>query len=102
VADRPSRMVGGPDGKRLSSQSRFESNTTGEEHQAMDRSLATETRKLLNLGEVAQMLRCSEAHISHLVNGKVPGVPPFPHARIGRRVLVKLEWLEDFLESTKE
>lgn len=57
--------------------------------------------QLLTLEECAERLRCSRAHISNLINGKVPGVPPLPHARIGRRVLVRPEWLQAYLERVK-
>ena len=52
---------------------------------------------ILTLNEVAAELRCSKAHLSHIINGKVPGLPPLPVARIGRRVIIRravlLQWL---------
>lgn len=52
---------------------------------------------ILTLSEIAMELRCSKAHLSHIVNGKVAGLPPLPVARIGRRVLIRrdafLKWL---------
>ena len=52
---------------------------------------------ILTLNEAAAELRCSKAHLSHIINGKVQGLLPLPVARIGRRVLVRrevfLRWL---------
>ena len=52
---------------------------------------------VLTLAEVASELRCSKAHMSHIVNGKVAGLPPLPVARIGRRVLIRREALLKWL-----
>ncbi len=46
---------------------------------------------VLTLSEVATELRCSKAHLSHIINGKVAGLPPLPVARIGRRVIIRRE-----------
>jgi len=48
---------------------------------------------VLTLAEVAKILRCSKAHVSHLVNGKIRGVPILPSVRCGRRTLVRREAL---------
>ncbi len=48
---------------------------------------------ILTLNEVAAELRCSKAHLSHIVNGKVAGLPPLAVARIGRRVIIRREVL---------
>lgn len=53
---------------------------------------------LLTLQEAAGVVRCSKAHLSNVINGKVPGLPaPLPVVRIGRRILVRrdalLAWL---------
>ena len=52
---------------------------------------------VLTLSEVATELRCSKAHLSHIVNGKVAGLPPLPVARIGRRVIIRREALLNWL-----
>ena len=46
---------------------------------------------VLTLRELASELRCSKAHLSHIINGKVAGLPPLPVARIGRRVIIRRE-----------
>ena len=52
---------------------------------------------ILTLKEVSKELRCSKAHLSHIINGKVAGLPPLPVARIGRRVIIRrvvlMHWL---------
>lgn len=52
---------------------------------------------LLTLKEAAFELRCSKAHLSHIVNGKVAGLPPLPVARIGRRIIIRREALAKWL-----
>ena len=52
---------------------------------------------ILTMSEVANELRCSKAHLSHIVNGKVAGLPPLPVARIGRRIIIRREALTNWL-----
>jgi excisionase family DNA binding protein len=56
----------------------------------------------MSLREAASYLHVSKAHLSNVINGKVPGVPPVRFFRLGRRVLIKREWIEAWLESTEE
>ena len=51
---------------------------------------------LLTLPEIANELRCSKAHVSHLLNGKVPGVPPLPSIALGRRRLIRRSTFEQW------
>jgi hypothetical protein len=53
---------------------------------------------LLTLKESSSFLRCSKAHLSHIVNGKVADLPPLPTVRIGRRVLIRREALLKWLD----
>lgn len=46
---------------------------------------------LLTLPEVAVLLHCSKAHVSHVINGLVAGCSPIPAVRLGRRTLVRRE-----------
>ena len=57
--------------------------------------------KVLNLAEAALLVRCSRAHLSNIIHGKVPGVPHLPTVRIGRRVLFRRESLEQWLEKVE-
>ena len=57
-----------------------------------------EEKKILTLREAAAFLRCSEAHLSHAINGRIKGIPILLHISIGRRKLILrsslLEWME--------
>ncbi len=58
-----------------------------------------DSRPLLTLGETAELVRCSKAHLSNVVSGKVKGLPRLPVVRIGRRLLVRRDalalWLKE-------
>jgi excisionase family DNA binding protein len=62
----------------------------------------TAKRDVLTLSEIARILRCSKTHISNVLNGKVPGVPRLAHVAMGRRKLVRREWLDQWMESSKQ
>jgi hypothetical protein len=49
---------------------------------------------LLTLREIASELRCSKAHASKIINGKVRGVSALPSIRIGRRPVVRRSTFE--------
>ncbi len=55
--------------------------------------------EVLTLADVALILRCSKAHVCNVINGKVP--PRLPHLAVGRRKLVRREWLEAWMEQSK-
>lgn len=57
--------------------------------------------KVLNLAEAAALVRCSRAHLSNIVNGKIRGIPRLPAVRIGRRVLFRRESLELWLQQVE-
>lgn len=57
--------------------------------------------RILNLAEAAALVRCSRAHLSNVVNGKVHGIPRLPAVRIGRRVLFRRESLERWLQQVE-
>jgi len=54
--------------------------------------------RVLNLAEAAALVRCSRAHLSNIINGKILGIPRLPAVRIGRRVLFRRESLELWLQ----
>jgi excisionase family DNA binding protein len=55
--------------------------------------------EILDVDEVAQLLHSSTSHIRKLLNGKVLGLQRIPHARAGRKLLVRraalMKWLEE-------
>jgi len=59
------------------------------------------TSNILTVKEVADILRCSKAHVHNAIHGKVHGLPKLTHLTMGRRKLVRRDWLEQWLESNK-
>ena len=55
-------------------------------------------KPILTLREVAVHLRCSKAHVSNIINGRVAGLATLPHLSLGRRKLVRSEWLNEWIE----
>ncbi len=61
--------------------------------------VTNESTPVMTLTQAAAYLRVSKAHLSNVINGKVPGVPPVRSFRMGRRILIKREWLDQWLET---
>ena len=59
------------------------------------------TAGVLTIREVAEALRCSRAHVQKALGGKIAGVPQLAHLSMGRRKLVRREWLEQWMEDSK-
>jgi excisionase family DNA binding protein len=57
---------------------------------------------ILTIKEVAAILRCSKAHVSKALSGTIPGVPRLTHLAVGRRKLIRREWLDEWLEANKK
>jgi len=49
---------------------------------------------VMNLREDLAYMQVSKAHLSNGINGKVLSVHPVRSFRVGRRVLIKREWIE--------
>jgi excisionase family DNA binding protein len=60
-----------------------------------------ETIRVLTVPEAARLLRCSKAHVHHLISGKVPGVTPLPSLWLGRRRLILKASFEQWLLSSE-
>jgi len=56
-------------------------------------------QSVMSLKQAAAYLQVSRAHLSNVINGKVFGVPPVRSFRVGRRVLIKREWIDEWMES---
>jgi excisionase family DNA binding protein len=56
---------------------------------------------LLTLAEVAALLRCSKAHVSNVIAGRVHDCPPIPAVRLGRRMLVRRESLMHWIDQNE-
>jgi transcriptional regulator with XRE-family HTH domain len=61
----------------------------------------SKAQDVLTLKEVAVLLRCSKTHVSNLLNGRVPGVPTLTHIAMGRRKVVRREWLDTWMDAYK-
>lgn len=57
---------------------------------------------LLTLTDVANLLHCSKAHVSHVIAGLVPGCLPIPAVRLGRRTLVRRQSLVLWIERNEQ
>jgi excisionase family DNA binding protein len=58
--------------------------------------------RILTISDVASLLRCSKTHVSHVLAGKITGLSRLTHIAMGRRKLVRREWLDQWMESTKQ
>lgn len=56
---------------------------------------------ILTVIEVAAELRCSKAHVHHLIAGTVPGVRPLPSLWLGRRRLILRETFEEWIRANE-
>ena len=57
---------------------------------------------ILTITEVAEVLRCSKAHVCNVIQGRVQGLPKLTHFSLGRRKLVRREWLDAWMEQNKQ
>ena len=46
-------------------------------------------REIMDIKAAAIYLGVSRSHLSHILAGKVPGVPAIPYVRAGRRALIR-------------
>ncbi len=56
---------------------------------------------ILTIDEVAKVLRCSKAHVQNALRGNLRGLPRLMHLPMGRRKVVRREWLQQWLEANK-
>lgn len=66
----------------------------------------TDPNEILDLKGAAEVLGVSKAHLSKMLSGLLPGLPPIPHIRAGRSVRIRrgtlLEWFRQAeLESAR-
>jgi excisionase family DNA binding protein len=59
------------------------------------------TSTILTIEDVARELRCSKTHVQHAIGGRLSGVPRLTHISMGRRKLIRREWLDQWLEASK-
>lgn len=56
---------------------------------------------LLTVKEVAAVLHCSKAHVCNVIAGRVDGCKAIPVLRMGRRLLVRRDSLERWIEDSE-
>lgn len=61
-----------------------------------------ELPEVLTLREVAQILRCSKAHVCKIINGQVSGTVQLPAIGLGRRKVVRRSTLLSWLSSSEQ
>jgi len=61
-----------------------------------------DTIPVLTVPEAARLLRCSKAHVHHLISGKVPGATPLPSLWLGRRRLILRTSFENWLRNSEQ
>jgi excisionase family DNA binding protein len=63
---------------------------------------ATSEKSILTINDVAAILRCSKTHVSHVLAGKIVGIPRLTHIAMGRRKLIRRQWLDEWMETNKQ
>ena len=66
----------------------------------MDKNKLRAGSPVLTLEQTAHYLQLSKAHLSNVIRGKVIGVPPLRSFSVGRRILFKREWIDDWLDAS--
>jgi Helix-turn-helix domain len=55
----------------------------------------------LTIKDVAKLLRCSQTQVQRALRGKVAGMPALTHLSVGRRKIVRRQWLNHWMERNK-
>ena len=57
-----------------------------------------ELNEILDVRGAAKFLHCSPSHVSNILNGRIPNLPPIPHVHAGRLRLIRkdalIEWFK--------
>ncbi len=70
-------------------------------HDVLDGGVVENTSNILTVKEVANILRCSKTHVLNALEGKVRGLPKLTHLSLGRRKVVRQDWLDRWMEANK-
>src|SRR5436305_11395988 len=63
-----------------------------------ERNYGDDLPKALSLAQAAKYLGISKSHLANIIRGQVEGVPTLRHAKVGRRLLFRVTWLEEWVE----
>jgi hypothetical protein len=55
----------------------------------------------MTIKEVAATLRCSRTHALNVLEGRVRGLPKLAYLSLGRRKVVRKDWLDEWMEANK-
>jgi excisionase family DNA binding protein len=58
--------------------------------------------RLMTISEVARELRCSKGHVQNLIHGKVRHTLPLPSIALGRRRMVRLSSLHEWIRANEQ
>ena len=59
-------------------------------------------RAIMDIKNAANYLGVSRSHLSHILAGKVPGVPIIPHVRAGRRALIRRAAIDRWISQQEQ
>ena len=59
-------------------------------------------REIMDIRTAADYLGVSRSHLSHILRGKVAGVPIIPHVRAGRRALIRRTVIDRWLSQQEQ
>jgi hypothetical protein len=70
-------------------------------HGLLEGGTVENTSSILTIKEVASILRCSKTHALNVLEGRVRGLPKLAHLSLGRRKVVRKDWLDEWMEANK-
>lgn len=53
----------------------------------------------VSLAQAARYLGISKAHLANVIHGHVADVPLLRYAKVGRRIVFRVVWLDEWIES---
>lgn len=53
--------------------------------------------EIMDIKTAASYLGVSRSHLSHILAGRIPGLPAIPHVRAGRRALIRRAVIDRWL-----
>ncbi len=59
-------------------------------------SQAVDHREIMDMN-AANYLGVSRSHLSHILAGRIPSIPPIPHVRAGRRTLIRRAVIDQWI-----
>jgi len=68
------------------------------QYQEQKQSEEQQQNEILDVRGAAAYLHCSPSHVSNILNGRIPNLPPIPHVRAGRLRLIRKESLIEWFK----